>query len=145
MTRGITTEVVGEGIDPSVVTVDCSVTDESRRTDRIAGGKRLSTSLSSSITIGANSNAYRYAFVSLAAALMKAAAAVPLGEMTTSLPTLYARTLSYFLKTLMVLMYRSRRLVVQAGEARSMEPFTGRDKSMLELELHVSQSFRCKS
>lgn len=60
---------------------------------------------------------------------------MPLGAITTSLPTLYARTLSYFLNTLIVLMYKSKRLVDQAGEARSMEPFTGRDKSMLEFEL----------
>jgi hypothetical protein len=45
-----------------------------------------------------NVSAHKYALVSRAAALMKAAAAVPFSAMTTSLPTLKAKTLSYFEK-----------------------------------------------
>ena len=48
-----------------------------------------------------------------------------------SFPTLNARTLSYGKKALIVFKYRSRRLVVHAGEERSIEPLTGSDKSML--------------
>lgn len=69
---------------------------------------------------------------------MYAAAPVPLDEMTTSLPILYARTLSYLEKTSIVLMYRSKRLVDQEGEARSNDPLTGKDRSMLEEQRSVT-------
>ena len=69
--------------------------------------------------------------MSRAAALTKAAAAVSLAALTTSFPTLYASTLSYFEKVLIVAIYESSKLVVHAGFARSMEPFTGSVRSML--------------
>ena len=81
--------------------------------------------------MGRKHETHRYAFVSRAAALMNAAAAVPFASTTTSLPTLNMRTLSYLRKVLIVSMYESSRLVVHAGESRSIEPLTGRVRSML--------------
>lgn len=69
--------------------------------------------------------------MSRAAALTNGAMPVPSCK-TTSLPTLYAKTLSYLLNASMVAMYWLRRFVDQEGETRSMEPFSGRARSILE-------------
>lgn len=67
------------------------------------------------------------------------AAAVLALVVTTSLAMVYARTLSYLLKVVMAAVYSSSRLVVHAGEDRSMEPLRGSAIS----SLHVSPAERC--
>lgn len=62
---------------------------------------------------------------------MNGAAFVAFTAVITSLPTLYARTLSYLEKALIVSMYWSSKFVDHAGESRSIEPFTGSDRSIL--------------
>jgi hypothetical protein len=52
-------------------------------------------------------------------------------EVITSFPTLKASTLSYFEKVLIVLIYRSRIFVDHVGAVVSIEPFKGRERSIL--------------
>jgi hypothetical protein len=59
------------------------------------------------------------------------AASVLTGKLITSLPMLKANKLSYPEKTSMVLMYSFNKDVVQAGEARLIDPLRGRDTSSL--------------
>ena len=59
------------------------------------------------------------------------AAAVLALVVTTSFAIVYARTFSYLLKAVIAAVYSSSRLVVHAGEDRSMEPFRGRAMSSL--------------
>ena len=59
------------------------------------------------------------------------AAAVLALVVTTSLAMVYARTLSYLLKVVMAAVYSSSRLVVHAGEERSIEPLRGSAMSSL--------------
>jgi hypothetical protein len=59
------------------------------------------------------------------------AAAVLAFVVTTSFAIVYAKTLSYLLNVLMAAIYSSSRLVVQAGDERSIEPFRGRAMSSL--------------
>ena len=63
------------------------------------------------------------------------AAAVFAFVVTTSFAMVYARTLLYLLNVLMALVYSSSRLVVHAGDERSMEPFKGRAMSSLMIAL----------
>jgi hypothetical protein len=62
--------------------------------------------------------------------LTKGAASVVF-EVITSFPTLKASTLSYVEKVLIVAIYWSRRFVVHVGEVLSIEPFKGRERSIL--------------
>ena len=68
--------------------------------------------------------------MSRAADLTKGAA-VRRSPVTTSLPMLYPSTLSYLLKASIVLVYSFKMLVDHEGMIRSMEPFKGKERSML--------------
>ena len=64
---------------------------------------------------------------------MKGVAFVVFGEIITSFPTLYASTLSYLEKTSIVAMYWFKRFVDHDGEAELIEPFKGRERSILNV------------
>ena len=67
---------------------------------------------------------------------MTKGAAVRRSLVTTSLPMLYASTLSYLLKASIVLVYSFKILVDHEGWIRSMEPFKGKERSMLSLGIN---------